>query len=129
MGLSSPAEICRKYLEAFGTGDPDVVASFVSENFVNEHTSALGSGCTGKDEYRRRLPGFIASMPELRYEIESQITEGDQVANAYTLRARVNDREIAIRGMMRITVRDGLITDRTDYWDSKLFLQQAGLEG
>ena len=126
--MSSPADICRRYLESFTTGDPDVVASFVSEDFINEHTSALGSGCQGKDEYRRRLPGFIASMPGLSYEVESQITEGDQVANAYTLRARVNEREIAVRGMMRITVRDGLITDRTDYWDSKSFLQQAGLE-
>jgi len=126
--LSSPADICRRYLESFATGDPDVVASFVSEDFINEHTSALGSGCQGKDEYRRRLPGFIASMPGLSYEVESQIAEGDQVANAYTLRARVNEREIAVRGMMRITVRNGLITDRTDYWDSKSFLQQAGLE-
>lgn len=126
--MSSPADICRRYLESFATGDPDVVASFVSEDFINEHTSALGSGCQGKDEYRRRLPGFIASMPGLSYEVESQIAEGDQVANAYTLRARVNEREIAVRGMMRITVRNGLITDRTDYWDSKSFLQQAGLE-
>lgn len=126
--MSSPADICRRYLESFATGDPDVVASFVSEDFINEHTSALGSGCQGKDEYRRRLPGFIASMPGLRYEVESQITEGDQVANAYTLRARVNERDIEVRGMMRITVRNGLITDRTDYWDSKSFLQQAGLE-
>ena len=126
--MSSPADICRRYLESFATGDPDVVASFVSEDFVNEHTSALGSGCQGKDEYRRRLPGFIASMPGLSYEVESQIAEGDQVANAYTLRARVNERDIEVRGMMRITLRDGLITDRTDYWDSKSFLQQAGLE-
>ena len=126
--MSTPADICRRYLESFATGDPDVVASFVSNDFVNEHTSALGSGCQGKDEYRRRLPGFIASMPGLSYEVESQIAEGDQVANAYTLRARVNERDIAVRGMMRITVRDGLITDRTDYWDSKSFLQQAGLE-
>jgi steroid delta-isomerase-like uncharacterized protein len=126
--LSTPADICRRYLESFATGDPDVVASFVSNDFVNEHTSALGSGCQGKEEYRRRLPGFIASMPGLSYEVESQIAEGDQVANAYTLRARVNERDIAVRGMMRITVRDGLITDRTDYWDSKSFLQQAGLE-
>lgn len=126
--MSSPADICRGYLEAFATGDADLVASFVTDDFVNEHTSALGSGCTGKDEYRKRLPGFIASMPQLRYEIERQITDGNQVANAYTLHARVNDRDIAIRGMMRITVRDGLISDRTDYWDSKLFLRQAGME-
>lgn len=126
--MSSPADICRGYLEAFATGDADLVASFVTDDFVNEHTSALGSGCTGKDEYRKRLPGFIASMPQLRYEIERQIADGNQVANAYTLHARVNDRDIAIRGMMRITVRDGLISDRTDYWDSKLFLRQAGME-
>ena len=126
--MSSPADICRGYLEAFATGDADLVASFVTDDFVNEHTSALGSGCTGKDEYRKRLPGFIASMPQLRYEIERQIADGNEVANAYTLHARVNDRDIAIRGMMRITVRDGLISDRTDYWDSKLFLRQAGME-
>ena len=126
--MSTAADICRSYLEAFETGDPDLVASFVSDNFVNEHTSALGSGCVGKDEYRRRLPNFMASMPGLRYVVERQIYEGDQVANAYILHARVNDRDIEIRGMMRITVRDGLITDRTDYWDSKLFLRQAGIE-
>ena len=126
--MSNPADICRRYLEAFGTGDPDAVAGFVSDDFVNEHTSALGSGCVGKDEYRRRLPNFMASMPGLRYEVERQIADGEQVANAYTLHAHVNGHDIAIRGMMRITVRNGLITDRTDYWDSKLFLQQAGLE-
>ena len=126
--MTGPADVCRSYLESFSTRDPEAVAAHVADGFVNEHTSALGSGCVGKAEYLRRLPGFIASMPELRYEIEQQISEGDQVANAYVLHARVNDRDIAIRGMMRITVRDGLVADRTDYWDSKLFLQQAGLE-
>lgn len=126
--MSSPADVCRSYLEAFATGDPQRIAAHVADGFVNEHTSALGSGCEGKVEYLRRLPGFLASMPGLRYEIERQISDGDQVANAYVLRARVNDRDISIRGMMRITVRNGLIQDRTDYWDSKSFLQQAGLE-
>jgi len=126
--MTSPADVCRQYLESFATRDPEQVAAHVADAFVNEHTSALGAGCIGKAEYLRRLPGFIASMPELRYEVERQITDGDQVANAYTLHAVVNDRQIAIRGMMRITVSDGLVQDRTDYWDSQLFLQQAGLE-
>lgn len=127
--MTSPADVCRRYLESFATGDPEVIAAHVAEGFVNEHTAALGSGCTGKAEYLRRLPGFIASMPGLRYEIERQICDGEQVANAYTLHATVNDRPIRVRGMMRITVRDGLVQDRTDYWDSKVFLQQAGLDG
>jgi predicted ester cyclase len=104
------------------------VAAHVTDDFVNEHTAALGSGCVGIEEYRRRLPNFIASMPELRYEIEDVIADGPRVAAAYTLHTRVHDRAIAVRGMMRFDVRDGLIAKRVDYWDSKVFLQQAGLE-
>ncbi|HZY09311.1 MAG TPA: nuclear transport factor 2 family protein, partial [Ilumatobacteraceae bacterium] len=69
----TPTAICVGYLEAFATGQPDVVASFVTDDFVNEHTAALGSGCEGIDEYRRRLPGFLSSMPGLRYDLEDVI--------------------------------------------------------
>ena len=126
------AGICERYLDSFGTGDADLVASFVAESFVNEHTAALGSGCVGRDEYRKRLPNFMASMPGLRYEIETQVVDVDTctVANAYTLHARVNDRDVAVRGLLRIHIDpvSGLILDRTDYWDSKVFLKQAGME-
>jgi len=126
------ADICARYLAAFSTGDPDLVASFVDDGFINEHTAALGSGCVGRDEYRKRLPNFMASMPGLRYELESQVVDVDSstVANAYTLHARVNDRDVAVRGLLRIHLdpTSGLILDRTDYWDSKVFLEQAGME-
>jgi ketosteroid isomerase-like protein len=103
------------------------VAAFVTDDFVNEHTAALGSGCVGVDEYRRRLPGFLESMPGLRYEVEEVIAEGDRVCAAYTLRTVANDRPIAVRGVMRFVVRDGRIARRTDYWDSLVFQRQAGL--
>lgn len=123
----SPSEVCTSYLASFATGDPSQVVAHVSDDFVNEHTAALGSSCAGKDEYTRRVPGFLASMPALRYEIEDVVADGDRVAVAYTLRAHVNDRDVAVRGMMHFVVRDGLIAHRTDYWDSAVFRQQAGL--
>lgn len=126
--MTSPADVCRRFLESFASGDPEQVAAHVTEDFVNEHTAALGSGCEGRDEYVRRLPGFISSMPELRYEVEDVVADGTDVCAAYTLRARVNEREITIRGMMKFVIREGLIAKRTDYWDSKVFLRQAGLE-
>lgn len=126
------AKICAGYLESFSTGDADLVAAFVADDFVNDHTAALGSSCTGKDEYRRRLPNFMASMPGIRYEIEQQFVDVDTstVGNAYILHARVNDRDCAVRGLLRIQIdpNSGLILNRTDYWDSKVFLTQAGLE-
>lgn len=123
----SAADICRGYLEAFSTGQPDNVVAFVTDDFINEHTAALGGGCVGIDEYRKRLPGFLASMPGLRYDIEDVVAEGDHVFAAYTLRTTVNDKPIAVRGVMRFFVRDGRIAHRIDYWDSLVFQRQAGM--
>ena len=124
----TPVERCTNYLASFGTGDPDAVVANVTDDFVNEHTAALGSGCTGRDEYARRVPGFLASMPGLRYELEDIVGDGDRVMAAYTMHTRANDRDIAIRGVMRFRVEDGLIAHRIDYWDSLVFKQQAGME-
>jgi limonene-1,2-epoxide hydrolase len=123
----TPAEVCAAYLAAFGTGDPAAVTALVTDDFVNEHTSALGSGCVGKDEYVRRVPGFLASMPGLRYDLEDLVADGGRVYAAYTLRTRLNERDIAVRGVMRFRVEGQLIAHRTDYWDSLVFQQQAGL--
>ena len=123
----SPRAVCIGYLNAFSTGDPDAVAAFVTDDFVNEHTAALGSGCTGIAEYRQRLPGFLASMPGLKYEVEDVVSEGDRVCAAYTLLATANDRPIAVRGVMRFVVRGDRIAHRIDYWDSLVFQRQAGL--
>ncbi|MFT3851890.1 MAG: nuclear transport factor 2 family protein [Ilumatobacteraceae bacterium] len=132
MGLTAPAplppvDVCRSYLASFTAGDPNLVVEHVTDDFVNEHTAALGSGCVGRSSYLARLPAFLASMPGLRYEVEDVIAVDSKVAVAYTLRAVVDGRPIAVRGMMRFDVRDGLIARRVDYWDSLVFQRQAGL--
>jgi len=123
----TPAEVCQAYLAAFATANPDAVTALVTDDFVNEHTAALGSGCVGKAEYASRVPGFFASMPGLRYDVEDVVADGPRVMAAYTLHTTVNDRPIAVRGVMRFRVEGELIAHRVDYWDSLVFKQQAGL--
>ena len=129
MGRSqlTPTEVARGYLESFATGEPDAVTRRVTDDFVNEHTAALGTGCVGKAEYTRRVPGFLASMPGLRYEVEDVVAEGDRVMAAYTLHTRVNERDVAVRGVMRFRIDGERVAHRTDYWDSLVFQRQAGL--
>lgn len=123
----SPSALCRSYLASFAGGDIDAIAGHVTADFVNEHTAALGSSCVGVEEYRRRLPGFLASMPGLRYEVEDVVADGPRVVAQYTLHATVDGRPICVRGAMRFDVRDGRIARRVDYWDSLVFLRQAGV--
>ncbi len=124
----TPADRCLTYLAAFATGDAGAVVDNVSDDFVNEHTATLGTGCTGRDAYARRVPGFLASMPGLYYDVEDVVADGDRVVVAYTLHTHVNHRDVAVRGVMRFRVEDDLIAHRVDYWDSLVFKQQAGLE-
>jgi len=122
----TPAETARSYLRAFANGDPVAIADHVSDDFVNEHTAALGSGCVSKDGYLQRLPGFLTDMQDLRYDVEDLIVDGDRVAAFYSMTARwKGGAPIEVRGVQRLEVHEGLIRHRTDYWDSATFLVQA----
>jgi ketosteroid isomerase-like protein len=130
---ATPVTIAARYLAALSSGDVEAVLACVAEDFVNEHTSALGSSSQGRQVYRQRLPGFLAQFDGLHYALVDTICEPDpghpadgRVAARYRLMASVDGHPIDIPGVMLITVRDGEIVRRTDVWDSLTFLRQTG---
>ena len=123
---TEPRAVAASYLASFATGEPAKVAAHVSDSFSNVHTSALGAPSQGKEEYRSRLAEFLTTFSGLAYEAEEILVEGDRVAAAYVMRARVDGTPFELRGMMRLLVRDGLIERRIDYFDSLTFLRQTG---
>ncbi|CAN5814520.1 hypothetical protein BH20ACT4_BH20ACT4_07530 [soil metagenome] len=123
--MNGPGDVVRSYLAAFASGDAEAIASHVTDDFANDHASALGESCSGRAAYRDRLPGFLAFLPGVRYEVERLIVEGDQVAVAYRLTATSDGHPVDLRGAMVLDVVDGLIARRTDYWDSLTFLRQT----
>lgn len=125
------ANVVTGYLAAFATGDPDRIASYVSEDFINEHSSALGTGLVGREAYRQRLPGFLARFVGLRYDIEDLVVEGERAVAAYRMSFTYHDDDgrewpVSLPGVFRFTVADGRITSRVDYWDGVNFEQQTG---
>ena len=116
----------RSYLASFSNRDVDAIAAHVTNDFINEHTAGLGSGCVGRDAYLERLPTFLADMVNLDYRVESLVVDGDRVAAFYTMTASWQGTSpITIRGVQHIVMRGAQIQHRTDYWDSAVFLSQA----
>lgn len=121
----SAADIALRYLASFASGDPDRVAENVTEDFRNIQTGALGKGCVGRDVYRNRLEGFLASFEALNYEPVDVIVEDGKVSISYRMRCISGGRPVDIPGVMVMEVRGGLVASRRDYWDGVTFLQQT----
>lgn len=124
------AAVVTGYLAAFATGDPDRIASFVSDDFINEHSSALGSSLVGRDAYRERLPLFLARFVGLRYDIEDLVIEGERAVAAYRMTFTYRDDDgrdwpVSLPGVFRFTVSAGRIASRVDYWDGINFQNQT----
>ena len=116
-----------EYLTALSAHDVDGIVACVTEDFVNEHTSALGSTSKGRDVYRGRLPGFLGQFENLRYDVVQTIVEGERAAVRYRMTAVYEEHALDIPGVMLFATRDGLIAERTDVWDSLTFLRQTGM--
>jgi ketosteroid isomerase-like protein len=124
--------VVERYLAALNAHDPDAIAACVDEDFVNEHTSALGTTVRGKAAYRERLPLFLGQFRDLHYDAEDWIVDGDRCAVAYTMSCQYVDgerwRPVVIRGMFRFRVARDVIVHRVDYWDGTEFSRQVQVE-
>lgn len=116
----------EQYLAALSAGDVKAVLALVTIDFANEHTSELGSSVDGREAYGQRLPDFLGQFAALHYEIIDTIAEGTSVAVRYRMTANFDGHPIDIPGVMLFVIQDGLVSRRTDVWDSLTFLRQTG---
>lgn len=128
--MTGPRDAVTSYLDALNRGDPDSIAACVTEDFWNEHTSALGSSLRGRAAYRERLPQFLGRFRGLHYDVEDLLVDGDRATVRYQMSCRWADdagREfpVLIRGVFWFAVRAGLIEHRIDYWDGTEFTRQV----
>ncbi|TQS45801.1 nuclear transport factor 2 family protein [Cryptosporangium phraense] len=114
----------ERYLAALNAGDADAVAACVTDDFVNEHTSAAGRSLRSRAAYRERLGGFLAEFENLHYDVEDLLVDDDRAAVAYRMSFRLHGKPVSVRGMFWFRVEDGLIAHRRDYWDGKTVEQQ-----
>lgn len=122
------AGVVLHFLDALGGEDVEWIAHHVSENFENRHLTALGDDSTGREEYRRRLPAFLADFPNRTYWADEMVHQGDDtdatVVVRYRFEAEHQGASLSVPGIAWFRVERGVITQRIDSWDSLTVLRQ-----
>jgi predicted ester cyclase len=81
----------------------------------------------GHDGARRSVALYLALFPDLSFEVEDQVTEGDKVASRWTLHGTHKGRKVELRGIVISRFEDGRIIEDWAASDTLELVRQLGL--
>lgn len=127
----------RVLLEIWGEGRLELVDELYAPAYV-DHVSRGPEPSTveGPAGLKQAVAAFRAAFPDLRYEVDDQIAEGEIVVTRFSaagtherefLGAAPSGRRVAYTGIDVNRVRDGRIVESWIQYDALGLLQQLGL--
>ena len=134
MSIEDNKAVARRFFEAFSNGNMDAVADLMADDHVFHFPLAPGPQDKAQHVANQRMIKTI--FPDYRMEVIDQIAEGDMVTTRCDMRGTQQGEfqgrpgtgqtfEINLVNIMRI--RDGLIVDEWDEFDTLSFLAQLGI--
>jgi ubiquinone/menaquinone biosynthesis C-methylase UbiE/predicted ester cyclase len=128
MPTASPTaqtETARRALEEVCSGrDLKSIANVYHPDFV-DHVNRLTY--RGHDGARRSVALYLELFPDLRFDVDEQVSEGDRVASRWTLRGTHRGREVELRGIVISRLEDGRIIEDWTASDTMELVRQLGL--
>jgi ubiquinone/menaquinone biosynthesis C-methylase UbiE/predicted ester cyclase len=119
------ADTARRALEDVCSGrDLDGIASVYHPDFV-DHVNLLEY--RGHDGARRSVALYLELFPDLRFDVEEQVSEGDRVASRWTLRGTHRSKSVELRGIVISRFEDGRIIEDWAASDTMELVRQLGL--
>src|SRR5918997_5781430 len=85
MSVEANKALVRRFLKAHAEGDLDALEGLLAPDFVNR--SALSGQGSDREGYLRSAAGYHAAFSDIRYIIEKQVAEGDEVVTSFTQRS------------------------------------------
>ncbi len=127
--------VARQCFETVWTqGDLSAVDEIYTQDYV-AHIASVPTGIEGVEQFKQFVALFRALSPDLRFEIEDQIAEGDKVATRWTARSRgaadsspdtTKAGEVVVTGITIHQVTEGRLTESWDNWDALTAFQALG---
>jgi len=118
--------IARKTFESvWSRGDLSVADQIYTEDYV-AHVANMPSAISGLEQFKQFVALFRALSPDLHFDVQDQIGEGDKVATRWMARSRGASGELAVTGISIHRVAGGRLAESWDNWDAMTAFQAMG---
>jgi ubiquinone/menaquinone biosynthesis C-methylase UbiE/ketosteroid isomerase-like protein len=118
-------ETARMALEEVCSGrDLDGISRVYHPEFL-DHVNGLEY--RGHEGARRSVALYLELFPDLRFQVEEQVSEGDRVASRWTLRGTHRGRAVELRGIVISRFEEGRIIEDWAASDTMELVRQLGL--
>jgi ubiquinone/menaquinone biosynthesis C-methylase UbiE/predicted ester cyclase len=118
-------ETARRALEQVCSGrDLDGIPRDYHPDFVDHVNRFTYRGHAGA---RQSVALYLELFPDLSFEVNDQVTEGEKVASRWTLRGTHKGREVELRGIVISRFADGRIIEDWAASDTLELVRQLGL--
>ncbi len=130
--------IARRFAEVlqefFRTGDVDLMDSVLAENVV-QHVSGLPPEAQSLEGFKQLLPALPQAFPDVLFEVENLVAEGDMVAFRLIWTATHQGEffgipptgtRATVTEMHMFRIADGKVVERWGEWDALGLMQQLG---
>src|SRR5215216_2662574 len=122
---TNQTETARRALEEVCSGrDLAGIARVYHPEFI-DHVN--GMTYRGHEGARRSVALYLKLFPDLRFEVEDQVSEGDKVTSRWKLTGTHRGREVELRGIVISRFEDGRIIEDWAASDTMELLRQLGL--
>lgn len=122
----------RFFQEIWNDGDESAIDRCLAEDAAGNDPK-FG---VGRESFRRQWRTWRIGFPDVHFELEELVAEGDTVVSRWTLTgthageflgAAATGRRVRVTGMSLDHIRDGVVVSGFDAWDALGFRQQLGL--
>jgi len=127
--------IARKGFDAFNTGDLSLVDEITAADAVG-HDPANPDQGTGPEGFKATVEMYRAGFPDLRMDVDEQISDGEFVVTRWTSRGTHNGelaglpptgRSITSTGITIDKIVGGKVVESWTQWDNLGLMQQLGI--
>lgn len=132
MGDADNKAVFQRFVELWNSRDMTGMLELWSPELVHHHRD----GDYGRDDVFALMSGFMEAFPDLRFDVEAVLADGDLVSARMMARAThqkefagfpATGKEVEVRVMGMIRVADGRIVEHWNVMDELALMQQLGL--